>query len=803
MHLFFLEADVPLTKSYKLDSASGEVLKTPYPMTWEFTSHQVEVGSLFEFDAALRRHAARGHCLIKGLLHKDLNRESRAGATGTNDQTEWLCLDFDRLPKTVNVTDQRTGVQTSATLTVDTVLDLLGLKDYSYIVQWSASYGVTDDALRCHIFILLDRAYSAPLIKQWLIQLNHSVSLLREEMKLTKTGNAISWPLDISACQNDKLIYIAKPNFVGMADPLNRRPRIALVKGKHERFTLPLVNSSEQNRELTNRRLNELREAANLPKRKVSYRMHGTTEVMAKPDAAVITEMKTERGFVYFNLNGGDSWAYYHPESNPDYIYNFKGEPTYLTKELLPDYWQEITSSGSKANSTGLMHLAFCDRKTGGYWRGSYDSTVDELDLYPAKNETQVRHFAKQVGLPLGDFIPEMDLVFDPHDNVRVDLKNKSINFFSPSPYMRAVAKKVTTIPPTIDKVITHALGSTKAKDRFINWLAFIVQKRDMTKTAWVLHGVPGTGKGILLNKILRPMLGQRHVTMRRMEELAETFNGYIQQALIVFVDEVQTKALMNERGVMARLKNFLTEPFVVIRHMYSAGTEMRNYSNWIFASNMPDPVLIEKNDRRFNVGTYQAAKLQITNPEIDQLESELQSFHDYLLYFQLDENAAQTVFQSSDRDLLISVSESSVDTIAGALLDGDMGFLIEQLPTDNSHESARDRRYDKVEEYKAVLRRLLARTVPAGHCVIGREELRTIFDYCVGGMPDGPNKFTSLLKHHRMHMSVVWIDGKAVRGTKLTFTDYGNWAKYRAAVDPPVVKKPQAVANGMIKRIK
>jgi hypothetical protein len=53
---------------------------------------------------------------------------------------------------------------------------------------------------------------------------------------------------------------------------------------------------------------------------------------MLKPDSAVITEMKAERGFVYFNLNGGDSWAYYHPESNPDYIYNFKGEPSYLLK---------------------------------------------------------------------------------------------------------------------------------------------------------------------------------------------------------------------------------------------------------------------------------------------------------------------------------------------------------------------------------------------------------------------------------------------------------------------------------------
>ncbi len=90
MHLFFLEASVPLTKTFTLDKASGEVLKTPYPMTWEFTSHEVEVSSLTGFEAALRKHSTRGHCLIKGVLHKELKNESRAGSTSTNDQTEWI-----------------------------------------------------------------------------------------------------------------------------------------------------------------------------------------------------------------------------------------------------------------------------------------------------------------------------------------------------------------------------------------------------------------------------------------------------------------------------------------------------------------------------------------------------------------------------------------------------------------------------------------------------------------------------------------------------------------------------------------
>ena len=73
-------------------------------------------------------------------------------------------------------------------------------------------------------------------------------------------------------------------------------------------------------------------------------------------------------------------------------------------------------------------------------------------------------------------------------------------------------------------------------------------------------HGTTATGKGVLMNNILRPLFGMAHTTVRRMEELNEQYNHFMQSTFIVFVDEVQTKVLNNEKGVMAKLKNFITE---------------------------------------------------------------------------------------------------------------------------------------------------------------------------------------------------------------------------------------------------
>lgn len=792
MDITFLESAVSLTKTFT-KGADGNVLKTPYPFVWEFTSHAVQVSTLAALHTYLTEHAALGHCLLKGNVQRPLVKESRAGSTDPNATTQFVVLDLDGLPD-VFISIDPTGIEMKTSVTLDTFLTALKLSTVSYIVQWSASYGIENKNLRAHLIFMLDHPIAAPLLKQWLIQLNHETPMLSTAMGLTKTGNAISWALDISACQNDKLIYIAPPALKGIRDPMAKRPRIELVKKKNDTLAITtMINSTAKNKELTHKRLEKLREMAGLPKRKTSYKMHGSIEVMVKPDTCTITEMKQERGFVYFNLNGGDSWAYYHPESSPDYIFNFKGEPAYLTKELLPDYWEQLTNQGARANSSGQTFLAFCDRATGAYWRGTFNTPTDTLDLYLAKNETQVRHFAKQNGLPLGDFIPEWDLIFDPHNTTRVDFQNHSVNQFALTPFQKTTPRPVTSMPKTILKIANHVLGDDPdVLDHWVNWIACILQNRDRTKTAWVWHGVPGTGKGILFNKVLRPIFGPTQTAAQNMETLNEKYNHWMQNSFLVFVDEVQTKSLDNERGASAKLRNYITEAMVPIREMHQNSREVRNYTNWIFASNMSDAIKIERDDRRFNVAKYQPNKLVITDKEIEQIEKELQNFHDYLYHFKVDKDKAGTPLNTADRATMISIGESSVDTVSGAILDGDFGFLMEQLPSSTTPASLNSIEFNKTEDYRHVLQALLKRTDRnTGVCNLARDELRVIFGYVVGGMPTTPNKFTSLLKHHRVHMVNVWINTGTTAGTErgicTTWKDLADWQKYLDVFTPPI----------------
>lgn len=786
MKLTFLNAEIALTKSYtKL--IDGTIEKSSYPNVWEVSSIIEDCPDLKTMEALITKHANIGNCLLKGMVTRNLVCESRKESTDRNATTEFLCLDLDGIEPTftapVTQYDPTTGqpIEALQTLpvTVDTILDAMGLANVSYILQWSGSMNISSPALRCHVFIMLTKPVSAPLIKQWLIQKNHEVSILRNAHSLTKTGNALSWGLDITACQSDKLIYIAPPVLKGIKNPLGRAPRISCVQKTSPTFDLTgKINSTDQNRALTDARILELREQDGLPKRKLTYKHVGAHEVLVKPGECIVTDMKVDRGFVYFNLNGGDSWAYFHPENNPDYIFNFKGEPVYLTKELLPTYWEQLNSQAYRVSSTGLTYLAFLERSTSTYYRGTYDQANDDLQIFPAKTESMVRQFADSNGMRLGNNIPEWDMAFNPQDNVRMDFANKTVNTFQLTSYMRTPVKKVTKCPPTIFKIISHVLANDiDAVEHFMNWLAFIAQYRDRTMTAWIWQGTQGTGKGLLMNKVLMPIFGETQTVIKRAGELSEKWTDFVASKFIVFIDEVQTSAFRDEAGVIANLKNFITEPTVTVRMMNKNSYAVSNFASYIFASNKPDPVNVDKEDRRFNVGPYQAMKLIISQAELEAIPGELQAFLHYLMSYAVDKTQASTVLQNESRNTLISLSQTTSESTATALTEGDMAYFIDQLPTDDSYKLD-PRRLTAVEEYRRTLCNLLTRTKPNGLCNIHRDELFVLFNYMVGDMSPSPAKFTKFLGHRQLEIKPLLIPGhnKTGRGITVTWNGLANF---------------------------
>jgi hypothetical protein len=372
----------------------------------------------------------------------------------------------------------------------------------------------------------------------------------------------------------------------------------------------------------------------------------------------------------------------------------------------------------------------------------------------------------KQHGQPLGDFIPDWEMTFDPHAGYVLDQKNKKLNTYIPSSLFSTPPARQERVPATIHKVIFHALGADEAVyEHFMNWLAVITQKLTMTQTAWVIHGVQGTGKGVMFNHILTPLFGPQNVTSRRMEELGSDFTEFMKNKFIVFIDEVSSGNTFFHERVTAKLKNLIVEPRISVREMYKPSMIMRNFCNLIFASNSPRPVSIAPDDRRFNVAKYQDKPIQLTIEDIQLLDFELQEFYNYLHTRNADMNKARRPLITEDRSRIIDLSRPSIDIAIEALKYGQFDFFEEMLVEKTEILSPRVQvAYDQYAQ-------LIGEIKATGRAKLSRDELMVIFRWCLDKAPETPNKFAMMLRHHGLHLRPLWVNGTSIRGY-----DVGQW---------------------------
>jgi hypothetical protein len=791
MKITFLGASVPLTKSFTATT------KSSYPNVADFSSTTYEITSIEELHTAIAQHASQGHCLLKGELTRPLVKESRAKSTDAQIATEWLCFDFDGLPPSTNL---------------DALLDSFpGCLGTDYIVQYSASHGVTGqpNLLKAHVFVLLDAPQQPNILKQLITQLNIENPTLSTNLKLTKTASALSYGLDPTVAQNDKLIYIAPPQ----CDPASLdefialgKTRIKLVKRTKRFFSPDVANlkSPELIKSRIETKINELRSLAGLPpKKKFNYVTDHKSGVsyLTKPDKSIVTGVKTDRGFVYLNLNGGDSWAYYHAEDNPTFLYNFKDEPVYKLSELAPEYYatakahankiksgqiQTISHDPSEAHSSSAqtpdqkpIYLVFRDMTTAIYYNGIFNPVSQSWQLARAGSEKMLSDFMVQNGQPEPEVIPIWNLVFDP-SKPPIDVANRVVNLYEESSVLKkAKTNKCEEIPPTIKKVIHSAVGSDdETYHHFINWIAYIIQNKNRTQTAWLLNGVQGTGKGILAHRILRPILGHNNTAFMEAVQLEDKFNEAFERSLLTFIDEMTIGDLEGSSKIMGTMKSLITEPIITIRKMRSAPYTVPNYNNWIAFANTKEQVKVEMSDRRYNVGIYQTQRLDISDEEIEKnIPNELVDFASYLLQYEVDINKAHKVLNNQARNDMQDLSMNSIDKISNAVTKGDLEELYSYIVELNH---AQGKTMSTAPLYKDLMHNIFIQDYKA----LSREELQIIFSHCVGDVPTSPTKFSRFLAHHDIKVSPVSRGHQVFRGIKVDwFYDQAWYDEVKAKI--------------------
>jgi Family of unknown function (DUF5906) len=719
MQLTLIESKhVRLAKTYTPDQV------TAYPLAKKFHSHEyflpATIEGLRDKVTLLRQHAAQGHALLKGPLIRPLNDESRANLTDNNAPTQNIIIDIDgyelhspHLQAPLN--------QEKITALCEHVIKLLpeDFQNVSYIVHASSSLGLKPGKVSLHLDFLLNEPIAPGVLKQWLVWLNLSIPEFKKQLDLTATGTALRYKLDVSLADNSRIIYIAPPIFTGIEDPVaSADDRIFLVEKTKDNASIVTLVVPEKIKALTKTQLHkltkteieELREAKGLPPSTAAttaYRFNDHLhQVVTNPDEVKLIFAYEKDTRVYYNINTGDSRAYYVYKHKPQVVWNFKGEPPFLFEFADPQTYEWHIDTFIRGNEEAETEfdpepIVFNDLLTDTYYRGLLDRVHNRvLNIHPT-HRTMLNNWMEQHNGISSEFVPTWTYAFDPTDPRAVDKKQKFINRYTPTQYMSQPidindrykglqynnSLLLEEVCPNIFKLLRNVTGNIAPSEsielqHFLNWFAFIVCTKQKTGTAWLFHGTEGTGKGVLFEHIIRPILGNEYAVQIRLEDVDENFNAIFETALFVMIDEFKFSNAKNHQALMAKLRNYITEPTMTIRGMRQNSRSVRSFCNIILTGNDRDMMRPSDEDRRYNICPRQEIKLFKNFPELTNklhlIDAELPTFASAMMHFNPSEEMARAALENNAKENLRNAARTNEEDFLRALATGDLDYLMD-----------------------------------------------------------------------------------------------------------------------------
>jgi DNA replication protein DnaC len=183
-----------------------------------------------------------------------------------------------------------------------------------------------------------------------------------------------------------------------------------------------------------------------------------------------------------------------------------------------------------------------------------------------------------------------------------------------------------------------------------------------------------------------------RQVDQVENETLAGSFNGYLQNSMIVAFNEVAHDN-QSRNNVKSKLKAIITDSHIRINEKFLREFTIENFVNPIFFSNETIPLVVEQDDRRFNIvrtGGNLSKQPWFTDGEafIAALAGEVPRFAQYLMNYPYDAVKARTPIDSEIKADLITAAMDRFEEFALHLKQADVEWFNENQSPDGPFPS-------------------------------------------------------------------------------------------------------------------
>jgi len=363
-------------------------------------------------------------------------------------------------------------------------------------------------------------------------------------------------------------------------------------------------------------------------------------------------------------------------------------------------YWEKDLTWKSEVEPS-----LFFDAKAG--FPAMYDQDTGRLKYFKNDKDwvsyTTLEELPKEIysKLPRCNTIVDMTKPFGVQDGP----VGKVFNLFKPGEYLedykvvRARIKNnkqkpldikgLPTAIPTIWKVlenIFHTSDNYADLKCFLNWLAFLIQARRQSTLAWVIIAVPGSGKGVFTERVLKPIFGKHAVLIDAGSAIGAHFNIEDAACWIKAYNEVFTPSDFTQNLHRREwLKNRIGTNEIILEPKGVDKIVVKNNVNYLLFSNISRAFLIEVNDRRYNVVNTLKTSRKLTelewfpeeNEEFEKaIAEEVPSFAHYLQNIKYHTRSANEATDTPARAALIEASLESIDYVLNKLNAGDSDYF-------------------------------------------------------------------------------------------------------------------------------
>ena len=116
-----------------------------------------------------------------------------------------------------------------------------------------------------------------------------------------------------------------------------------------------------------------------------------------------------------------------------------------------------------------------------------------------------------------------------------------------------------------------------------------------------LLRGEHGTGKGYWMDNMLKPLIGETNFVAVTLADIQKQFISDVYSSTVVHIEEIN-----DSRGKSGeKMKKLITEQQSRVEAKYANAYVANKYFSIVASSNVPDPIRIEQNDRRYFVPVY------------------------------------------------------------------------------------------------------------------------------------------------------------------------------------------------------